>query len=451
MIERLFGYFTDPVIGAPLIGSMIMCLVIGIIGSFVVLKKQSLVGEMLSHACYPGVILALILAKTAFSLASDLELTLVPILGAMLSCFAGMYIQELLQKRFGIHADSALCFVLTAFFGIAIVLLSSLQGPYPTLYRELQAYLFGQAATQTSFHEYLYAVFGMLVLVSIFLFYRLIKTTVFDREFAKTIGFNVYLVDFVLISLIVLAVVIGIRTLGVVLLSSMLIYPGVSARLWTDRLEVMLFLAALFGIGAGFLGVVLSHEMSLIWTKGTQVVSFPTGPMIVVAAAFLFLVSLLISPQKGLVFRAWRIVTFKSRCMQENLLKAIWKYSLSSNSSSMTFEEIKGIFQSRQGRLHLLLSALVARGLLKKEPDAHYQLTSSGRFLGRKIVRLHRLWEVYLVQYCGVAKERVHPSAEEMEHIISPAIERELEVLLSFPQLDPHKQPIPQREEQSFA
>lgn len=372
---------------------------------------------------------------------------LAPILGAAISCLLGMYTIEILQRQARVNSDSALCFVLSSFFGVALVILSSLQDPFPTLYKELQGYLFGQAATQTNVHVKLYTIEALIVVFLVILFYRMIKSAIFDREYARSIGFNLNQVEFVLLSIIVISVVIGIRTLGVVLMSAMLIFPAVSARLWTDRLEIMLLLGALFGMVSGFFGVVLSHEMSLYFTVGRQIVSFPTGPMIVVVAASLFLISALLSPQKGLLFRGYRILTFKSRCQQENLLKAIWKQSSSKNISVFSRAEMQNFFQANRWSLTLLLRALICRGYLRQEARDSFSLTSSGMLWGRKIVRLHRLWEVYLVQYCGARVDRVHPVAEEMEHIITPEIEGALVTLLNYPHVDPHKQPIPASEE----
>lgn len=431
----MIHYFTDPVLAAPTIGSMLMCLIAAFVGTFSVLRKQSLVGETLSHASYPGIIISLLLAKMLVGG----ELLLLPLVGASVSALLGVWCINLLTKKYGVSSDSALCVVLSSFFGVALVLLSCLQSSFPTLYRELQSYLFGQAATQTNVHILLYSVLLVVVLGAILCSYRSIKTVIFDPEFAKTIGINSKFITALLLSVTVLAVVVGIRSLGVVLMSSMLIFPAVSGRLWTSRLEYVLLLAALFGMVAGFFGVYFSHELSI-----RQDTSFPTGPMIVVSAASIFIVSSFLSPEKGLAFRYVRRKQFRRLCRQENLLKVLWKVCSKKNSSLVSQDEIMEHIQAAS--LKRDLTALRKKGWVKACGSDMYELTPEGAHWGKKIVRLHRLWEVYLVEYCGVGSDRVHPSAEEMEHIITPDIELELEKLLDHPRQDPHMQPIPARE-----
>jgi manganese/zinc/iron transport system permease protein len=167
-------------------------------------------------------------------------------------------------------------------------------------------------------------------------------------------------------------------------------------------------------------------------------VSFPTGPMIVVAGAFFFLFSALFSPEKGLFFRILRRSFFHMRCQQENLLKVLWKLNVAKKPSSALSQHV----QLGKCKELFLLWTLQKKGYCVKTSTG-YELTPSGMLWGRKMVRLHRLWEVYLVEYCGQDKERVHPSAEELEHIITPEIEKELEIILNYPKRDPHKQPIP--------
>ncbi len=429
----MIEYFTDPVLLAPTIGSMLMCLIAAFVGTFSILEKQSLIGEALSHASYPGVILSLLAIKL-YAVDDDIQLLLLPLIGAALSCLLGMYFIKKLVIRYRVHPDSALCFIIASFFGVALVVLSALQGTYPTLYRELSSYLFGQAALQTNTHIYVYSGLIFITLFITIWMYRPIKTVLFDSDFAKAIGINVAKVHALLLAITVVAVVVGIRSLGVVLISSMLIFPGVTSRMWTSRLEYVLGLACLFGVVSGFFGVYFSHELS------KDLYSFPTGPMIVVAGASLFLVSSLFSPKRGLVFCALRRYAFQIRCQQENLLKALWKL----NSKDFKQKEIQEKLQIHPVRLALLIQVLSKKGWLRKIGDDSFELTPSGLLWGKKIVRLHRLWEVYLVEYCGIGKDRVHPSAEEMEHIITPDIEKALLELLHYPQEDPHKQPIPE-------
>ena len=402
MFLNLKDYFTDSVLQAPTIGCMLMCLVAALVGTFVVLRGKSLIGETLSHAAYPGVIIAL-LCERYFFINSEYELLVLSsvLIGAVTSCLAGVYLIELLEKSFRVPADAALSFVLSSFFGIGITVLSALQQDFPTLYKELQAYLFGQAATMRDIHVIIYACLALLVIIFILIYFREIQALLFDPIFADLIGIKRKKIEALLFCMLVLAVVIGIRSCGVVLMSAMLIFPAACARQFTNKLSTLLALAALFGIVCGYFGVVLSHEMSLFFWQGVgKVSSFPTGPMIVLLAALIFFISILFSNRGGVVLRVVRKINFSWQCQQENLLKIIWKICSKKKSPIVTYQEIEPMWHTKGLSLKITLFMLTRRGWLKKRGVMGYSLTALGMLWGRKIVRLHRLWEVYLVDYC---------------------------------------------------
>ena len=329
------------------------------------------------------------------------------------------------------------------FFGVGFLILSSLQQSYPTLYREIQAYLFGQAATMTSMHVYIYGSFAILVVGVIIFFFKPIQAVVFDPLFADISGLPRKKIEQLLFILLVVAIVIGIRSVGVVLISSMLIFPAVCARHCTSTLASLLLGASLFGLLSGYFGVYFSHEASMyFYVHHGKILSFPTGPMIVLFANTLFFIVLLFSPKLGLLPRIVRSCSFSWQCDQENLLKMLWKQQ----KKHFSFDDIAKHAHIQGMRLHLLLWRMERKGWIKSHGDT-FELTYVGMLWGRKIVRLHRLWEVYLVECCRLPKDRVHPNAEEMEHIITPEIEKELLHILGHPLTDPHDQPIPQPEE----
>lgn len=445
MIHAL-QYFTDPVLRAPTIGCMLMCFAAALVGVIVFLRKQSLLGESLSHAAYPGVILGVIFAGM-LSLSEDEE-SIVAIFimsGAFISTILGMWTITFLERRLKVRSDSALCFVLSAFFGIGLTLASQVQFAYTSLYRQVQVYLYGQAATMTDIHILIYGILSAVVLAVVILFYKEIQSIAFDRDYARSLGINTKLVDAIVFVLIVMAVVIGIRSVGVVLMSAMLIAPAVAARQYTNKLYVMFFFAGFFGLASGFLGNYFSVE----FTKRLAVnypmarLSLPTGPMIVIVASIFCLLSLMFAPRRGFLLRLGRIAKFRYQCICENLLKAIWRFG---PDQSVSFEDIEKYQSASTLYLRFVLWRLTHQGWIEKDPLGYYRLTQEGSLHAAGIVRLHRLWEVYLVDYLGVGTERVHRSAEEMEHIITPELERELTLLLKDPKKDPHQQPIPPKE-----
>jgi len=229
-------------------------------------------------------------------------------------------------------------------------------------------------------------------------------------------------------------------------MSAMLIAPPAAARQYTNKLYVMLILSGLFGMASGFFGNVLSVEVTDFFSvryPGARL-TFPTGPMIVVVASTLCVLSLLFAPERGMVLRALRIGFFRYRCQHENILKAIWRMGPTTEvslASIAKYQEASALY------LRIILLHLSINGWLERTAASCYRLTHDGRLRAAKIVRLHRLWEVYLADYLGVGAERVHRNAEEMEHIITPELEKELTLLLQDPKEDPHHQPIPPMEE----
>jgi manganese/zinc/iron transport system permease protein len=364
-----------------------------LVGVLAFVRRRTLLGESLSHATYPGVALTVALVAAPW----------VP-LGALLSALVGFLIIE----RLKVSEDAALCLVLATFFGAGITVASYAQFTAPSAYRQIQMYLYGQAATMGDRQVLIYFLFTLLVMGAIALLYKEIQTVSFDRRFAQIAGLRVWLVDGVSFALLLLAVIGGIRTVGVVLMSAMLVAPPAAARQWTQSLSYMLLISGAVGAVSGLVGSLIS-----IWTL------IPTGPAIVLVASALCFASLL----KVLIFRTTRMARFQIRCSQENALKALWK----------------------EGALPLPFwtgRTLCHQGWIERD-DGCYHLTSDGKRRAERIVRLHRLWEVYLVDYLGVGAARVHKSAEEMEHIITPELERELTQLLRDPTEDPHRQPIP--------
>ena len=154
------------------------------------------------------------------------------------------------------------------------------------------------------------------------------------------------------------------------------------------------------------------------------------------------MITAFIAPKQGLVVRGIRKITFLMECQQENILKALWKCASSEDRSWVSEDEFCAVCQQRWFFRIVLVHLMKRRGWLRHVAD-RYELTASGMLQGRKLVRLHRLWELYLVEVCKVAKDRVHPLAEEMEHILTEEMESELRLVLQDPVMDPHQAPIP--------
>ena len=436
----LLDYFVDPILRAPTIGSMLACLTSGLVGVVVVLRHQSLLGEVLAHASFPGVILGVLAAGILSLGVGSYSVAALILVGAFITALLGATAVRLLVQRFAVRSDSALCFVLSAFFGVGLTLASHVQVHYASLYQQVFVYLYGQTATMTDRHVQVYALLAATVVVIFTLFYKEIQAVTFDSTYATTLGMRSRLVDNLLLILTAIAVVIGIRSIGVVLMSAMFIAPAVTARQLTQTLSKMLLLAGLIGMVSGFCGVYISSELSELLAHYYTRLSLPTGPVIVLVSATLCITALLFAPHRGVLLRYIRIARFRFRCVCENLLKTMWRLD---PNGALPLQAITHYQTASSLYLRFVMGRLVQQGWVEKRGPEQYALTAEGKGWAAKIVRLHRLWEVYLADYLSVGAERVHRSAEEMEHIITPRLEKELTLLLNDPEHDPHQQPIP--------
>ena len=451
MAESPLYYFTDAVLRGPTLGTMLMCLSAALVGVVVFLRKQSLIGEALSHAAYPGVILGVIAASFwAPDWNEDAAFAALILGGAFASGLLGLWLISALEKYLKVRSDSALCFVLSGFFGIGITCASRIQFTHTALYTQAQVYLYGQAATMSDLHVIIYAILAIAVIAMLLLLYKELQVMLFDKNFAKSLGVQTSLIDATLFALIAAAVVIGIRSVGVVLMSAMLIAPAAAARQYTNKLYGMLLLAGFFGLVSGFTGNYLAIELTkyLAGQYPAARLSLPTGPMIVLVASAICVGSLLFAPERGLLLRLIRIAFFRYKCLCENLLKTIWRLSFTSDAegkqnSAVTFDELIKYQNIHYFYTRFIVRRLIKNGWLIRLSPTSYSLSFDGYKQASRIVRLHRLWEVYLANYLGVGAERVHCNADEMEHILTPELERELTKILKDPKQDPHHQPIP--------
>lgn len=437
-MDSFIQFFIDPVLRAPTLGSMLMCLASSLIGVLVFIRKRSLLGESLSHASYPGVVLSVIVASFLFP-ASEEGFAIGILVGAFITSLLGLFCIDLLERKLRVKDDAALCFVLAIFFGVGVLIASRLQITHALWYKQIQMFLYGQAATMVDVHVYIYAILVLAIFLTLFFLYRPIQILHFDREFSKSVGIKSVHLDAFLHLLLVLAIVIGIRCVGVVLMSGMLIAPAVAARQFTHRLSTLFIAAGICGIVSGYFGNYLSLALPKLISPSDTRFSLPTGPMILLCASSLSFAALLFAPQRGLLSRFLRIVKFQDKCRIENMLKILWKQG---QNQCIQVSEVQERYEGSLLSLYLLFFRLRIQGWIERRGVKCYALTPGGWHRASRIVRLHRLWEVYLVSL-GQGVEKVHGSAEDMEHIITPEIEKQLTEFLKDPKHDPHKQPIP--------
>lgn len=280
--------FTDYTLRNVALGSALLGIVSGVLGCFAVLRRQGLLGDALAHAALPGICIAYLLTGS--------KTPIVLLLGAAVAGWIATLLLLKIVKDTRISEDGALGIVLSVFFAFGIVLLTAITKRNDANQSGLDKFLFGQAATLVEENVITMAILGGIALFIVFLLYKEFKLLAFDTAFAASLGFNTNLLSVLLTSLIVIAVVIGLQTVGVVLMAAMLVGPAVAARQWTNRLSVMIALSACFGAASGIIGALISVSDAGI----------PTGPMIILSMTAIVFVSLFFAPERGIVWDALR-------------------------------------------------------------------------------------------------------------------------------------------------
>ena len=284
IFQLLYDLFFDYTLRTVALGAAILGIVSGMLGSFAVLRKQSLLGDAISHAALPGIVLSFLITRT--------REPAILMLGALIAGWVATLFMLNITRTTRIKDDSALGLVLSVFFGLGLMLLTFTQRLPDATQAGLDKFLFGQAATLLQRDVITMAVIGMLALGLLVTFWKEFKLITFDPEYSASLGFPVRLLDVLLTTLLVVAIVIGLQTVGVVLMSAMIVAPAAAARQWTDKLSLMVILGGLFGALAGVSGTLISSATEKL----------PTGPVIVLCISVIVLLSMLFATNRGLLW-----------------------------------------------------------------------------------------------------------------------------------------------------
>lgn len=287
-MDKVISLLSDYTFQTVALGSALLGVISGVLGSFAVLRKQSLLGDGVSHSALPGVVLVFILFGS--------KRTEALLLGALVSGLVSTLLIVSIVRNTRIKFDSALALVMSVFFGLGLVLLTYVQKIPNSNQAGLKRFIFGQASTLMQRDILLMAVCGVVLLLLVVLFWKEFKLFTFDSDFAQSLGFSPGKLNLLLSFMIVLSIIIGLQTVGVILMSAMLIAPAVAARQWTNKLWIMVLLSAVFGAVSGVIGTAAS----------SLVTKLPTGPAIVVCVSLIVMVSVLFAPGRGILFRIYR-------------------------------------------------------------------------------------------------------------------------------------------------
>ncbi len=429
MIKSFLEYslLNDPITAVIALGVVLLCATTALVGCFNLLQKKALVGDAVAHAILPGIGLAFLIAGT--------KDPIIITIGAAISGFLALGIIDWIPAHSKLKTDTAIAVVLSVFFGIGIFILTIIQHKDYAGQAGLDQFLFGKAAALTLNDLMLYVGVALTVMATVIIFFKEFQLISFDQQLARSIGLPVRWITGLLNLITILSIIVGIQAVGVVLIAALLITPASAARFWTNNLKSMLALAIVFGAMAGYGGAVISYAAP----------GMPTGPWIVILISLIAGVSYVFAPKKGVVTRWWIRRKIRLSIEDENVLKLFYQLG----------EPEKKFYQPRSSEdllskrnfnaitLNKALNRLRRDQLIKKSTENLVIITPEGLARAKRVVKLHRLWELYLTKYLKIAPDHVHDDAETIEHFITPELEGRLEKLLGFPEVDPHESEIP--------
>lgn len=421
-----FFSFADPTVRVVAIGAMLLTASSAIVGSFTFLHKKSLVGDAIAHAVLPGICLGFILSGT--------KNPVYLIAGAFITGWLSLWLVDVITRHSRIKEDTAIGLILSVFFGIGIFMLTIIQKSGNASQSGLDHFLFGKAAALMVQDLIVFGIVAIVLVILVILLFKEFSLLAFDKPYAQAIGLPVKTIETILTSLIVLAVVIGIQAVGVVLMAAILITPAAAARFWTNKIYGMVILASIFGALSGLSGAYISFITP----------AMPTGPWIVIVISSIAFVSFFFAPKRGIVSRAWKQRSIRRTIHEENVLKAFYQLGEESNNffAHRSIEELQRKRSLKEDLLYEVLYRLKKQGYLIPA-GTHWVLTEEGKTKGQRVVKIHRLWELYLTTHVHIKPDHVHDDADTIEHLLTPELEAELEQVLNYPKEDPHKSTIP--------
>lgn len=283
MMNNISLIFQDYTFQIVALGTGVLGLLSGVIGSFTTLQKESLIGDALSHAALPGIIIGFML------IGSKEWLFLLG--GAAVSGLIATALIQWMNKNGAVQFDNALSLILSSFFGLGLVLMTYLQ-KFPNADQAgIENFIYGQASSMLLRDVKVLVIATIIGLTLIITFWKELKIYTFDRSYSKTLGLNNNLIQLLISSIMIVTIILGLESVGVILMSALLIGPAVAARQWTNRLSIMVTLSGLFGGVSGVIGTLIS----------SLYIQIPTGPSIVIIISVITFFSLLFAPNRGII------------------------------------------------------------------------------------------------------------------------------------------------------
>lgn len=446
-------------------------------GTWLVLRRQSLLGDALSHAVLPGIVLAYLgmswleqtgwladpshvsdatgLGRVAEGMSLVVRRQGALFVGAAISGIIAALLSEVVQRWGRVERSAALGVVFTSMFALGLLLIRLFADrahldPGCVLYGNLETTAFDTIAG-TIIPQAALVNAGMLLIngLLILLFFKELCLNTFDPELGAALGLRPGWVSLGLMSLTAATVVAAFESVGAILVIAMLIVPGATARLLTDRLPVMLGVSLIVAATGAVLGHVFALTLpALVYRYGfgldQRVMDASSAGMMAVTTFGLFLLAVVASPRYGMVRVVLDRLRLKLRIAREDLLGGLYRCAESAAGSQPDPQQLhRGDERSRRSWLQWFArNSLIRQGLIQAGTGGD-TLTASGASEAGNLVRSHRLWESYMARHFELPDDHLHATAEQVEHFLGPELQAELAAELDEPTTDPHGKVIP--------
>ncbi len=409
----------------------------GVVGVFMLLRKRSLLGDVVSHSALPGIALAFVVLEiiepgTGKSLPGLL-------VGATLGGLVGVLCTHAVRRWTRVKDDAALAIVLSVLFGLGIALFTVVQRLPTGNSAGLSHFIYGKAASMQAEDAAYIAGAAVLALILSALLVKEFSLVAFDERFASAEGWPVFWLDLVLMGLVVVISVIGLQSVGLLLVVALLIIPAAAAGFWTERLGPMLWISAGLGGVSSLLGVTISAVFPRV----------ATGATIVLCGSVAFGISLLVGVRRGVLRRLFVLWQVRQRTERQHLLRGFYEAIAGERGAASIAEltethvDVAALLQQRRWTAahvgHLLQAA--ERAGLVRAVGGNYALTASGAATARQVVRNHRLWELYLIHFADIAPSHVDRDADDIEHVLDDEMLELLEQRLGREYPEPPRSP----------
>lgn len=399
-----------------------------VIGAYLVLRRMSLMGDAISHAVLPGLVVAFLLSGS---------LGIVPLfVGAAVVGLLTTFLTQSLHQYARVPSDASMGVVFTSLFALGVVMVkkyvAGLHFDVACVYEGALEYVpFAEPVFGLPRPLFTTLVVLVLNVAVITLLWKELKVSSFDASLATTMGFSATAMHYLVMMLAAITSVASFEAVGSILVVAMLIVPPSTAHLLCDRLGTMVVLSAVVGALAAIIGYLLGSWFDTNYAG-----------MMTVAAGGMYALAVLLSPRYGLVSSLARNLRMSLKVLRDDLLSMLYRVEELSRdkplSPAKALAAVGGGWLARWG-----LAGLVRGGQIESQGD-HLHLTEAGRESARQLVRSHRLWETYLVEHLGLPLDHVHEPAHRVEHYIGERLQRELEAEVDTTSTDPHGRQIPE-------